>query len=65
MLDLAKVKSLRAKAGLTQQRAAERAGLGTRQSWNAIESGRKANVTLEVLDKIAKALNVKSRELLK
>jgi transcriptional regulator with XRE-family HTH domain len=65
MLDLAKVKALRTKAELTQEQAAARAGLGTRQSWNAIESGRKANVTLEVLDRVAKALGVRSRELLK
>jgi transcriptional regulator with XRE-family HTH domain len=65
MLDLHKVKTLREKAGLTQEKAAAKAGIGTKQSWNAIESGRKANVTLEILDRIAKALGVKARDLLR
>jgi transcriptional regulator with XRE-family HTH domain len=65
MLDLAKLKTLREKAGMSQAQAAGKAGIGTRQSWSAIESGRKANVTLELLDRLAKALGVKSRDLLR
>jgi transcriptional regulator with XRE-family HTH domain len=65
MLDLEKLKALRAKAGLTQEQAAKKAGIGGRQSWSNIESGYKANVTLEVLGKLAQALGVNAWELLK
>jgi transcriptional regulator with XRE-family HTH domain len=65
MLDVAKMKSLREKLGLSQEEAAKRAGLKGRQRWNDIESGRKAAITLTTLDQIAKALGVKAKELLK
>ena len=65
MLDLEKIKALRLKAGLTQDQAAKKANMGGRASWNHIESGRKANVTMQVLGKLARALGVKPRDLIK
>lgn len=65
MVDLAKVKRLREKAGLSQAAAAKLASIGSAQAWNNIESGRKANVTVDTLNKIAKALNVRAKNLLK
>jgi transcriptional regulator with XRE-family HTH domain len=64
-LDVDKIKSLREKLGLTQEAAAERAGFQSRQAWNNIESGRQAKITLQTLDKIADALGVKAKDLLK
>lgn len=52
------MKDLRQKLNLTQEEAARRAGLPSRARWNDIESGRKANVTMDTLDAIAKALEV-------
>jgi transcriptional regulator with XRE-family HTH domain len=65
MLDTAKVKALREKAGLTMQAAADAAGFKSRQHWNIIESGKGKNITLETLGQIAKALGVKAKDLLK
>ena len=65
MLDTEKMRALREKLGLTQEQAAHRAGLPGRARWNDIENGRHANITLQTLDAIAKALGVHSAELLK
>lgn len=65
MIDMAKIRRLREGLGLTQDQAAEKAGLGSRQRWNDIESGRKSGVTVETLERIAKALGVKAKDLLK
>lgn len=62
--DVEKMKKLREKLALTQQEAAEKAGMSTRQAWNNIESGRQSP-TIETAEKIAKALGVKLPELLK
>ncbi|HYE18858.1 MAG TPA: helix-turn-helix transcriptional regulator [Tepidisphaeraceae bacterium] len=65
MLDLDKVKTLREALNLSQGDAADRAGLKAgRSQWNDIESGRRSNVTLETLGKIAAALEVDPAELL-
>jgi DNA-binding Xre family transcriptional regulator len=64
MLDLDKLQKLRDKRGFTQQQAAEAAGM-TVARWNDIESGRRANVTIDTLNRIAAALGVKARDLLK
>jgi transcriptional regulator with XRE-family HTH domain len=65
-LDRDKMKRRREELNLTMERAAQRAGLrGGAGRWNDIESGRHANITLETLDKIAKALSVDARDLLK
>jgi transcriptional regulator with XRE-family HTH domain len=65
MLDTDKMRALREKRGLTQDAAATRAGFKSRQAWNNIESGRHATVTLQTLDRIAEALGVKAKDLLK
>ena len=65
-LDRAKIKRLREQAALTHAAAAERAGLkGRRQAWYDIEAGRRANIKLETLERVAKALGVKAKDLLK
>ena len=63
-LDNAKIRALREERGLSQEEAAKLAGLGGRQQWNDVESGRRPNVTLDTLNKVAKALGVKARDLL-
>jgi transcriptional regulator with XRE-family HTH domain len=66
MLDIEKMESLRAKLGLTQEEAAERAGLaGGKRHWNDIVNGRKSNVTMQTLDQIADALECRARDLVK
>ena len=65
MIDIEKIKSRREKLGMSQEEAAQKAGVGSRQRWNDIESGRKANVSIETLDKVAEALGMKARDLLK
>lgn len=63
-LDTDKMRRLREKLGLTMEQAAQRAGLGNRQRWNEIESGRSANVKLTTLEAVAQALGVQARDLL-
>lgn len=70
MLDTDKIRTLRERRGLTQAQAAMAAGLSqsenaARQRWNAIESGREANITMETLERIAKALGARAKNLLK
>lgn len=66
MLDCEKVRKLREALKLNQAEAAEAAGLASgRQQWNDIESGRRANIQLDTLSKIAHALKVDPAELLK
>jgi transcriptional regulator with XRE-family HTH domain len=66
MLDIEKMERRRKALRLSQEEAAARAGLaGGRQAWNNIATGRKANVTMETLDKIAEALDCDSRHLIK
>ncbi|HEX8339528.1 MAG TPA: helix-turn-helix transcriptional regulator [Tepidisphaeraceae bacterium] len=65
MLDTAKLKQLREKKGLTQQAAADAAGLANRQAWHQIEAGLRANVTVETLNRLAAAVGVKAKDLLK
>jgi transcriptional regulator with XRE-family HTH domain len=64
-LDFERIKELREGRGLTQEEAAKLAGLGTRQRWNDLEAGRRLNIELDTLERIAKALGVKARDLLK
>jgi DNA-binding Xre family transcriptional regulator len=47
------------------RRIRKAAGMASRQHWYAIESGRKQNVTIETLYRIAKVLKVKPADLLK
>ena len=64
-LDTEKIRSLREAAGLTMQQAADKAGFKSRQHWHAAESGDIGNITLDTLRRIAVALGVKARDLLK
>ena len=65
MFDHEKMRRLREKLELTQEQAAAKAGLTSRQQWNDIESGRRASITITTLEKIAAALGVKAKDLLK
>ena len=64
-LDIKKIKSLREKKGLSQDQAAAAAGLNDRQAWHRIESGANTNVKLETLERIAAALGVSAKSLIK
>ena len=65
-LDREKMKSLRIAADLSQGAAAAAAEItGGAGQWSDIENGRKANVTLETLSKIAAALKCDARDLIK
>ena len=65
MLDTAKIKKLRESLGLTQEQAADKAGLASRQAWHNIEAGRQPKLQLDILENVAKALGVKAKDLLK
>lgn len=64
-LDLNKMEALRKERGFTQEQAARKAKLSGKSYWADIVSGRKSNITIEVLDNIAKALGVSPKELIK
>lgn len=64
-LDAKRLRELRIVAGITQAEAAERAGLTGKQVWSDLEKGRRSNITLETLDRIAAALGVRAKDLLK
>jgi transcriptional regulator with XRE-family HTH domain len=64
MVDLKKIKAIREKLGLTQGQAAKRAGLRSRQHWNKIEVG-DGGITVATLEKVAKALKIGAKELLR
>ena len=64
-LDRVKMRDRRKSLELNQAGAAERAGFsGGAPQWSDIETGRKPNVTLETLAKIATALECSSQDLL-
>lgn len=58
------LKARREKLGLTQEKAAKLAGIGTRFHWSRIETGARKTPHLTTLSKIAKALNCKVQQLL-
>lgn len=62
-LDVPKIAKMRDAAGLTQQEAADRAGV-SRQRWNDIERGRKLNMEVGTLYAIAAALGCAPCDLL-
>jgi transcriptional regulator with XRE-family HTH domain len=64
-LDGPKIRRFRIAAKLTQAEAAARAGLPGKQVWSDLENGRRGNPTLEYLERIAAALGVKAKDLLK
>jgi transcriptional regulator with XRE-family HTH domain len=65
LLDVEKIKSLRAKKKLTQADAAKAAGFKTLQAWSSIERGAQPNPSLDTIERIAAALGVKAKDLLK
>ena len=60
---LARIRELREARGLSQETFAERAGLKYKH-YQAVEAGRKPNIQLPTLVKIAKALELEPWELL-
>lgn len=64
-IDADKIRRLREKLKISQAHAAELAGVGSRQRWNNIERGRRTNITVDTLERIAAALGCKARDLLK
>jgi transcriptional regulator with XRE-family HTH domain len=64
-LDIAKVRNLRLKLGLTHEQAATAAGFTSRQQWYGIESGRTGtDVSVSTLGKLARALKCDPDDLL-
>lgn len=64
-VNIALIKKLREAKGLTQAEAAAKAGMSRRQNWNALERGRVKNLTVNTLERVAKALGVEAYRLLK
>lgn len=64
-LNTERIRTRREELGLTQQQAADLSDLGSKQAWNNVEHGRDENVTLERLSRIAAALKLHPRELIK
>lgn len=65
MLDIEKIRRLREKLGMTQEEAAKKAGMASRQEWNHVEKGRRPKLQIDILERIAMALGVKDKDLLK
>jgi transcriptional regulator with XRE-family HTH domain len=63
-LDVAKIRKLRIDAKLTHAEASERAGLTGKHVWSDLENGRRSNLTIKVLDRVARALGCCARDLL-
>lgn len=64
MVESNKIKSLREKLGLSQEKLARLADVSNNTIIN-IEAGKQQNPTVETIKKIAKALNVSVEELIK
>lgn len=65
MLDVDRIKQRRLKLGLKMELAARLAGFSGKLQWYLIESGRRTDVALSTLDKLAKALECEAKDLLK
>jgi DNA-binding Xre family transcriptional regulator len=65
ILDVEKVEAKRAKLGLSMDDAAKRCGYAGRQGWYNLLHRNDEGITLGTLEKIAKALECKPRDLLK
>jgi transcriptional regulator with XRE-family HTH domain len=65
IIDVEKIRKLRKGRKLSQTEAATLAGLSGVARWSEIESGRMTNITMDTLAKMAKALGVKAKDLLK
>jgi putative transcriptional regulator len=57
-----KIKHIRERNGITQEKLAEKVGI-SRIYLNELENGRKKNPSFKLLEKIAKALEVKISDL--
>lgn len=68
-IDTKKIEKLRLAAGLSQAVAAKKGGLGGgRQQWSDVvnrRAGKARGVSMPTIEKIAKALGVKAKDLLK
>jgi len=64
MLESNKIKSLRERLGLSQEKLARLADVSNNTIVN-IEAGKQQNPTIETIKKIAKALNVSVEKLIK
>jgi transcriptional regulator with XRE-family HTH domain len=62
-LDPAKLKSIRARLGISQTEAAHRAGIH-QQAYQRIEAGRRPDPQLSTLERLAEALGVDVGELI-
>jgi transcriptional regulator with XRE-family HTH domain len=67
MLDREKIKRAREsqKPPMSMAKAAIAAGMGSAQAWNKIENGDGVSLSVKTLNKVAKALGVKAKDLLK
>jgi transcriptional regulator with XRE-family HTH domain len=64
-IDTDKIETLRKTLKLTQAEAAGKAGLSGAQHWCKIVRGKQNGISVTTLEKIAKALGVKAKDLLK
>lgn len=64
LINIARIAERRVELGLTQQEAAERAGLGTRMRWNDVEHGKRTRCSADVLYRVALALAVRMEDLI-
>lgn len=64
-IDVEKIRTLRLKNGLTLQKAAEKAGFKTKQAWARIEAGGQPNLGVQFLERVAHAIGVRAKDLLK
>jgi len=64
-IDREKMKRLREQLGLSMDEAAAKAGLTGRQHWHQVETGKSDDIRISTLERIAAALGVKAKDLLK
>lgn len=65
IIDHTAIRDARLKKKISQAEAAKFAGLAGAGKWSEIETGKKKNVTTDTLERIARALGVKAKDLLK
>ena len=63
-VDFAKIERLRVRAALTQAEIGQRVGL-SKQGWNNMVKGRRPNLSVQTLERIADVLGVAIAELIK
>lgn len=62
-IDLVKIERCRIRLGLTQAEIASKAGM-SKQAWNNVIKGRNPNISLAMVERIAKSLGVPVADLL-